>query len=180
MAVVNFTGALQIAQNFTPDIDRLKQVVGGIKTSAVAPGPERASLGVPRLGGGAGGYGARTMLLALRSMAQNLLDVPGRKSLILFTSGFPVGPNSESRSEANAAIDSCNKSNVAVYPIDVRGLNVGAPGMGVDDSGTPGRRGRAALEFPPAFPGVALRSSGIALAASPLLRIASFFMAAPE
>jgi hypothetical protein len=40
MAVVNFTGALQIAQNFTGDIDRLKQVVGGIKTSAVAPGPE--------------------------------------------------------------------------------------------------------------------------------------------
>ena len=180
MAVVNFTGALQIAQNFTPDIDRLKQVVGGIKTSAVAPGPERASLGVPRLGGGAGGYGARTMLLALRSMAQNLSDVPGRKSLILFTSGFPVGPNSEARSEANAAIDSCNKANVAVYPIDVRGLSVGAPGMGVDDSGTPGRRGRAALEYPPAFPGVALRSSGIALAASPLLRIASFFMAAPE
>ena len=39
MAIVNFTGALQIAQNFTGDIDRLKQVVGGIKTSAVAPGP---------------------------------------------------------------------------------------------------------------------------------------------
>ena len=127
MAVVNFTGALQIAQNFTPDIDRLKQVVGGIKTSAVAPGPERASLGVPRLGGGAGGYGARTMLLALRSMAQNLTDVPGRKSLILFTSGFPLG--NEARSEANAAIDSCNKANVAVYPIDVRGLSVGVPGM---------------------------------------------------
>ena len=178
MAVVNFTGALQIAQNFTPDIDRLKQVVGGIKTSAVAPGPERASMGVPRLGGGAGAYGARSMLLALRSMALNLTDVPGRKSLILFTSGFPLG--SEARSEANAAIDSCNKANVAVYPIDVRGLSVGAPGMGVDDSSTPGRRGRAAVEFPPAFPGIALRSSGIALAASPVLRIASFFMAAPE
>jgi VWFA-related protein len=178
MAVVNFTGALQIAQNFTPDIDRLKQVVGGIKTSAVAPGPERASLGVPRLGGGAGAYGARTMLMALRSMAQNLSDVPGRKSLILFTSGFPLG--NEARSEANAAIDSCNKSNVAVYPIDVRGLNAGVPGMGVDDSGTPGRRGRAVMEFPPAFPGVALRASGVALAASPVLHIASLFMAAPE
>ena len=118
------------------------------------------------------------MLMALRSMAQNLSDVPGRKSLILFTSGFPLG--NEARSEANAAIDSCNKANVAVYPIDVRGLSAGAPGMGVDDSSTPGRRGRAALEFPPVFPGVALRASGIALAASPVLRIASFMMAAPE
>jgi VWFA-related protein len=178
MAVVNFTGALQIAQNFTGDIDRLKQVVGGIKTSAVAPGPERASMGVPRLGGGAGAYGARSMLLALRSMAQNLTEVPGRKSLILFTSGFPLG--NEARSEANAAIDSCSKANVAIYPIDARGLSVtGMPGM-MDQLPMPGGRGRAALEFPPAFPGVAWRSSGIALAASPVLRIASFFLSATE
>jgi len=177
MAVVNFTGALQVAQNFTGDIDRLKQVVGGIRTSAVAPGPEVASLGVPRLSGGAGAYGARTMLLALRSMAQNLTEVPGRKSLILFTSGFPL--SYEARSEANAAIDSCSKANVAIYPIDVRGIGAGMPGM-MDDSTTPGPgrgRGRAALEFPQLLPGIAWRSSGIALAASPLLRIASFFQA---
>ena len=122
MAVVNFTGALVVAQNFTDDIDRLKQVVSGIKVSAVAPGAERASLGRgPRLGGGSD-FGARSMLLALRSMAKNLTDVPGRKSLILFTSGFPL--NNEARSEANAAIDSCNKANVAIYPLDVRGLSV--------------------------------------------------------
>src|ERR1035437_5183155 len=102
MAVVNLTGALQVAQNFTGDIDRLKQVVGGIRTSSVAPGPELASMGVPRLGGGAGAYGARSMLLALRSMAQNLTEVPGRKSLILFTPGFPL--SNAARSEANAAI----------------------------------------------------------------------------
>ena len=86
MAVVNFIGSLQIAQNFTSDIDRLKQVVGGIRTSAVAPGPERASLGMPRLGNGARDYGTRSMILSLRAMAQNLMDVPGLKSLILFTS----------------------------------------------------------------------------------------------
>jgi len=31
MAVVNFGGAVQIAQNFTADADRLKQVVSGVK-----------------------------------------------------------------------------------------------------------------------------------------------------
>jgi hypothetical protein len=179
---VNFTGALQVAQNFTGDIDRLKQVVGGIKTSAVAPGPERASLGGPRLGTGAmGEYGARSMLLALRSMAKNLTEVPGRKSLILFTSGFPL--SSEGRSEANAAIDACNKANVAIYPIDVRGVSGIIPGI-LDDSSVPGRgRGRASLELPQAFPGVvpgfisgaAWRASGVALAASPVLGIAAFF-----
>ena len=179
MAVVNFTSSLQIAQNFTGDIDRLKQVVGGIKSSGLAPGPEVASLGGPRLGGGFGAYGARTMLLSLRTMAQNLSGVPGRKSLILFTSGFPLtadADGSEARSEANAAVDACNKANVAIYPIDVRGLGAGLPGV---DSSMPGR-GRAALEFPRALLGLAWRSSGIALAASPVLRIASFFLSATE
>ena len=181
MAVVNFTGSLQIAQNFTSDIDRLKQVVGGIRTSAVAPGPEVASLGRPQLGGGsAGAFGVRTMLLALRSMARNLTEVTGRKSLILFTSGFPLrndGDGNEARSEANAAIDACNKANVAIYPIDVRGLSAGTGVTDTDRTSTPGR-GRAALEFPQAFPGIAWRSSGIALAASPVMRLAAFFLPA--
>ena len=155
IAIVNFTGALQVAQNFTGDIDRLKQVVGGIKTSSVAPGPEVASLGAPRLNREFGAFGARSMLLAVRSMAKNLADIPGRKSMILFTSGFPL--TNEGRAEANATIDSCNKANVAVYPIDARGVLGGVPGM---DISVPGAgRGRAALEFPQAFPGVALRAS---------------------
>ena len=177
IAVVNFTGALQIAQNFTADIDRLKQVVAGIKASAVTRGPELASMGMPRLSGSIGEFGSRSMLLALRSLAKNLTEIPGRKSLILFTSGFPL--TNEARSEANATIDTCNKANVAIYPIDARGVSGRMPGMS-DDISTPGRRGRAALEYPQGFPGVAWRSSGIALAASPVLRIASFLLSAPE
>jgi VWFA-related protein len=181
MAVVNFSGTLQVAQNFTDDIDRLKQVVSGIKVSSVAPGAERASLGGgPRLNGAAS-FGARTMLLALRSMAQNLSEVRGRKSLILLTSGFPL--NNELRSEANAAIDACNKSNVAVYPIDVRGLTAPA-GLDSDPLGVR-RGGRAALDAPKAgdlagFRSAGMRDAGIALAASPVLRIANFMAAAME
>jgi VWFA-related protein len=177
IAIANFTNSLQIAQNFTGDIDRLKQVVGGIKATGMAPGPQTASLGVPRLSSGMGDYGARSMLLALRGLAKNLTEIPGRKSLILFTSGFPL--SNEGRAEANAAIDSCNKANVAVYPIDARGVAGNVPGM-LDQIAIPGGRGRAALEYPAAFPGLALRNSGIALAALPLLRIASFFLYAPE
>src|SRR5215469_3697048 len=50
MAIVNFGGTLQIAQNFTADADRLKQVVGGLKVSAVSPNalaPQVATLGTP-------------------------------------------------------------------------------------------------------------------------------------
>ncbi len=36
IAVVNFGGSLRIAQNFTTDAERLKQVVSGVKFSAVS------------------------------------------------------------------------------------------------------------------------------------------------
>src|SRR6478672_6655137 len=47
MAVANFGGSLQIAQNFTDDIERLKQVVSGAKVTAVS---SNNNVGGPRLG----------------------------------------------------------------------------------------------------------------------------------
>ncbi len=129
MAIVNFGGSLQIAQNFTGDTDRLKQIVSGVKFSSVSPNQpvEIASTGMPRLSGGAAAFGARDVLLALRTMAKNLTQVPGRKILVLLSSGFPLTP--EITSEVTAVVDSCNKANVAIYPIDVRGLVTGAPSI---------------------------------------------------
>src|SRR5579864_3298002 len=99
MAIVNFVGNVQIAQNFTADAERLKKVVSGVKFSAVSANApvEVASIGMPSLGNSANDFGARSVMLALRSMAKNLASVPGRKTLILFTSGFPL--SDENRSE---------------------------------------------------------------------------------
>jgi len=122
MAIVNFTGSLQVAQNFTDDVERLKQVVEGVKFATVSPNAGGPAIGGPSLGGrgGMAGFAQRTMLMALRSIAQGMADVPGRKIMVLFSGGFPL--TLEDRSELTAAIDACNKANVAVYPIDVRGL----------------------------------------------------------
>ena len=65
------------------------------------------------------------MLLSIRSLAKNLRAVPGRKMLILFSAGFPL--STERLSELTATIDVCNKANVAVYALDVRGLATGMP-----------------------------------------------------
>lgn len=130
MAVVDFGGTLQIAQNFTANTDRLKKVVAGVKFSAVNPNdnPEAAQVaalgGVPDLGM-AGDFGARNMLLAIRDLAKRLQSVPGRKTVILFSSGFPLTPEHES--EMTAAVDACNRANVAIYPLDVRGLMTTMP-----------------------------------------------------
>jgi VWFA-related protein len=138
MAVINFGGTVNVAQNFTADAERLKQVVRSVKFASVSPNAqptEVASLGMPQLGNAEANFGARTLLLALRSIAKSLASVPGRKSLVLLTAGFPINPNDpdtvERQSELAAAISACNKANVAVYPIDVRGLVSGmtaAPG----------------------------------------------------
>src|SRR5579863_6082618 len=134
MAVAEFGGTITISQEFTADAARLKQVVSGVKGSAVSPNAEPtvtiASLGappvLPSLGSGASDFGVRTVLLALRSLAKSLSVIPGRKTLVMLTSGFVLLP--EHQPELTAVIDACNKSNVAIYPIDVRGLV--APNMG--------------------------------------------------
>ena len=124
IAVANFGGTLQIAQNFTQDAARLKKIVSTTKFSAVSPNDDTqiASLGPPILSSEAE-FGVRTVILALRSLAKSLAVVPGRKSVVFLSAGFQVSPELES--EVTAAIDACNKANVAIYPIDVRGLTTG-------------------------------------------------------
>ena len=143
MAVINFGGAVQIAQNFTADAELLKAVVSGTKyahtnpnagtapigTDASTPPVSPASSGVPSLSTGMEAeFGQRDLLLGLRGVAKGLVAVPGRKILVLFTEGFPL--TVEIRSELTAVTDACSKANVAIYPIDVRGLVAAGPAFG--------------------------------------------------
>ncbi|HXQ26479.1 MAG TPA: VWA domain-containing protein [Candidatus Acidoferrales bacterium] len=180
MAVVEFTGALRIAQNFTTDAIRLKQAAARVKTSAVSPNDSSLnSSGAPDFGTGSpaltnaqNDFGVYTLLLGIRSLARNLTNVPGRKSLILFTSGFPLTP--EGQAELTATISACNQANVAIYPLDVRGLIAPAPGPGsqlLPESSTKARsllalRGRAG-DAPNTRPRLVLASYPAALAAEP-------------
>jgi len=127
LAVVEFTGALRITQNFTTDADKLKQVVSGIKNSSITTNPlpptainTAPGLSGPSLNSAENNFGAYSVLLSIRILAKNLASVTGRKSLVLITAGFPLTP--ERDSELTATIDACNKANVAIYPLDVRGL----------------------------------------------------------
>lgn len=133
MAVVDFGGALRIVQNFTANADLLRAAVAGVKNSSVNPnagvGDNQpvtvASSGLSSLSTAEADFGARSMLLAVRSLAKNLRSVPGRKMVILFSGGFAL--NAESESELTATIDACNKSNVAIYALDARGLVAPTP-----------------------------------------------------
>src|SRR5579871_6486597 len=142
MAVAEFSGTLRVTQNFTVNAEVLQAAVKNAKTSAVASNTtdtgSSGSIGGPSLLGISNGeaeFGARTMLLAMRTLARNLQTVPGRKMLVLFSAGFPLDPTT--RSELLATIDACNKSNVAVYSLDVRGLMAPVPGGMARNSAAP-------------------------------------------
>lgn len=131
IAIVDFGGSVHVAQNFTADTERLKQIVSGAKVAQVSTNGDPvqvASLGspmaLPSLSRAESSFGAYTALLALRNLAKSLSDVPGRKTLVMLTAGFPL--KVDQQSDLSAAIDACNKANVAVYPIDVRGLTIGS------------------------------------------------------
>ena len=147
VAVVNFGGTLVVRQNFTSNAELLKAAVEGSSAPHVNSNPDNVTAmngsvtgamtlgmsGMPSISSVETDFGARSMLLAIRSLAKNLRGVPGRKMLILFTAGFPL--NMENMTELTATIDACNKANVAIYPLDVRGLT--AP-MLTGPSGGPG------------------------------------------
>jgi VWFA-related protein len=130
IAVVNFSGTLRITQNFTNDPDQLRAVISGAKSSTVntsdAGTPGLSNSGAATLSAAAS-FGINSVLLGLRGLAKGLIDVPGRKMIVMLTAGFPMN-DPEVRSELTATIDACNKSNVSIYPIDVRGLVAPSPG----------------------------------------------------
>lgn len=151
MAVVEFTGVFRLVQNFTDNSDLLARAVGGTKPGSVNPNdtssspsaaiaasainaPAPGMIGNPMAISTAGGYslntvagdfGARDLLFALRDVIKLLADIPGRKTMILFSAGFIL--DDILMPELTATIDAANKANVAIYPLDVRGLFTGLP-----------------------------------------------------
>jgi VWFA-related protein len=106
-AVVSFNGEMRIGQNFTDDAGRLKAAVNAAMSQEVTTGITDSS--------------ALDAIRALGNLARSLGTFQGRKTIVLVTGG--LSQSSIQKGELTAAIDACNKSDVAVYPIDLRPLN---------------------------------------------------------
>jgi len=125
MAVVNFGGTLQVRQNFTANPNLVKTAVTESRLAAVSGGLpmgyQMGVVGASMVKYTEGDFDARGILLAMREVAKSVMAVPGRKSMVMFSPGFIVLPDSQA--ELTATIDLLNKANIAVYPIDVSGVS---------------------------------------------------------
>ncbi|MGO9274240.1 MAG: VWA domain-containing protein [Terriglobia bacterium] len=155
VAVVTYSSDLRIAQNFTNDRKQLDKVLKRIQLG------EASSLAEAGSEGDAGGTNASGQeivaqdvsaaftpdetefnifntdekLGAIESLAQMLRGVPGRKSVIHFSSGLQR-TGVDNQAELRAAEDAANQSNVSLYTVDSRGL-VALPAGGDASSSAP-------------------------------------------
>jgi VWFA-related protein len=143
VAVVAFGNTLKIVANFTNDRELLKHSV-----DAIVPGHEAALAQLADAALAANGetvvsedtgaaftaddtefniFNTDRKLAAVEALCEVLEGIPGKKSIIQFTSGV-TQTGEENRSELIAATNSANRSNVSIYSVDSRGLLTATPG----------------------------------------------------
>jgi VWFA-related protein len=143
VAVVVFGNTLKVVANFTNDRALLRKAV-----DAIVPGHEAALAGLADAATAADGetvvsedtgaaftaddtefniFNTDRKLAAVEALCEILEAIPGKKSIIQFTSGI-TQTGEENRSELIAATNSANRSNVSIYTVDSRGLLTATPG----------------------------------------------------
>lgn len=125
-AVINFGGILRVTQNFTSDPELILPAIQG---KYLGLSGKLASLTSDDVTDIEGDFSAGSVLQGLRSLAKGMSRIQGRKSIIFITTGFALA--ADRYYELQAAVDACNKANIAVYPLDVKGLFI-TPGKTAD------------------------------------------------
>ncbi len=149
VAVATYASDLRVLQDFTNDRDAL---LTAIKSIQIGQSSGLASNGSVGEAGGTDSFGNTIVtqdtgdaftpdetefnifntdekLAALQSLGQVLRAVPGRKSVIDFSSGIEQ-TGVENEAQLQATIDSANRSDVSFYTLDARGLVALPPGGG--------------------------------------------------
>lgn len=128
------TGPLEIAQDFTDDKDALEAAV---KKFHIGEGADM----VDSLGSGDTSddntfsadqsefdiFNVDKKLTTIETAAKMLAGFPEKKALMYFSSGITQS-GMDNQAELMKLINSAKKANVAIYPVDARGMTASAPG----------------------------------------------------
>ncbi|MGA7969813.1 MAG: VWA domain-containing protein [Terriglobales bacterium] len=131
VSIVSLGSSLQVNQDFTSDHELLKkqlQAFGAGSGQGFEEGTTGTTEGTPDTGQPFtvddteyNIFNTDRRLEALRSVAEQLSKVQQKKSLIYFSSGMDR-TGIENQSELRAAINAAVRSNLAIYTMDLRGL----------------------------------------------------------
>ena len=137
VAVVSLGNTLTVNQDFTSDRDKLNDVLQSFNTGANA-GFELGSTGTTEGTPDTAQsftvddteyniFNTDLRLKALRAVAEQVANVPQKKSLIYFSSGIER-TGIENQSELRAATNAAVIANLSIYTLDIRGLQALPPG----------------------------------------------------
>jgi VWFA-related protein len=137
VSVVSLGTAVRVEQDFTNDRALLKQALNRLNPSSGA-GFEEGSTGTTEGAPDTGApftaddteyniFNTDRRLEALRTVAAAVARIEQKKSLIYFSSGMNR-TGIENQSELRAAINAAVRSNLAIYTMDIRGLQALVPG----------------------------------------------------
>jgi VWFA-related protein len=137
VSIVSLGNTITVNQDFTSDRDKLRAVLQTFNVGANA-GFELGSTGTTEGTPDTGGsftvddteyniFNTDRRLQALRAVAEQVANVPQKKSLIYFSSGMQR-TGIENQSELRAAINSAVLANLSIYTLDIRGLQALPPG----------------------------------------------------
>ncbi|MGA3239849.1 MAG: VWA domain-containing protein [Bryobacteraceae bacterium] len=103
---------------------------GGANSGEVALQAKLATvmLDMLRMDAGAQSQGTRLSISALKALVDGLREMPGRKSVMYFTSGMYLGP--ELDTPFRNLMGAANRDNVTFYSVDVRGVMTSAQNAG--------------------------------------------------
>ena len=157
VSVVSLGSTVRVEQDFTSDRARLKQALNRLNPSSGAgfeEGSTATTEGTPDTGQPFTAddteynvFNTDRRLEALRTVATAVSRIEQKKSLIYFSSGMNR-TGIENQSELRAAINAAVRANLAIYSMDIRGLQVLVPGGEAQSAslrGTSPYSGRATL-----------------------------------
>lgn len=147
VAIVTYTSILKVNQDFTNDRDALDKTLNSIRigeSSALADSGATGEAGATDANGEEvvtqdvsaaftpdetefNIFNTDQKLAAIESLSKMLEGVPGRKSVIHFSSGVEkTGVDNDT--QLRATVDAANRSDVSLYTVDARGLMALPPG----------------------------------------------------
>ena len=137
VAVVSLGNSLNVDQDFTADRAQLKKILQRFNTAS-GQGYDEGSTGTTEGTADTGGsftaddtefniFNTDRRLEALRTVAKQLEHIDQKKSLIYFSSGM-TRTGVENQSELRAATNAAVRANMAIYTMDIRGLEAIVPG----------------------------------------------------